>query len=366
MPTILLIEDEQDLRENLVDTLTFEGFDLLTAENGVQGIELAMAHEPDLILSDVMMPEMDGYSALVALQEDEKTAHIPVIFLSAATDRSFVRHGMELGAEDYLTKPFTNAELLSTIKARLVRFNHREEHLSKTIDVVRKNLARRVVHEMRSPLVSLNIVQEVFSRQFDQLTPDMIQEYLGIQREGSQRLTHLVEQMVFLSELDSESITKETVKENRNPVPIADLFNVGLVEARKFAYSHAEHPIKNMVESFRMPITVETRLIKHALAEIITNALVYSPQDKAVELNCWIEDTSAYLSVLDHGPGIPSRELPIILSQGKNPGDDDLSNQGLGFGLYLARLLVDLHNGMLIVNSQEGRGTQVVMKLPIA
>lgn len=126
MPMILLIEDEQDLRENLVDTLTFEGYDLITAANGLQGIELAAAHEPDLILSDIMMPKMDGYSALVALQKDDKTAHIPVIFLSAANDRSYIRHGMELGAEDYLTKPFTHAELLSTIKARLQRNDVRE------------------------------------------------------------------------------------------------------------------------------------------------------------------------------------------------------------------------------------------------
>ncbi|MCB9460392.1 MAG: response regulator [Anaerolineaceae bacterium] len=365
MPMILLIEDEQDLRENLVDTLTFEGYDLITAANGLQGIELAAAHEPDLILSDIMMPKMDGYSALVALQKDDKTAHIPVIFLSAANDRSYIRHGMELGAEDYLTKPFTHAELLSTIKARLQRNDVRGKHLSETISSARKNLARRVVHEMRSPLVSLNIVQEVFSRQFEQMTPEMVQEYLAIQREGSQRLTHLVEQMVFLNELDSGTITAETVLEHRRPIPIADLFNVGIVEAKKFSYHHASKSIKNMAEAVQKTLNVETRLLKHALGEVISNALIYSPPDKEVELNYWVEDTSAYLSVLDHGPGIPARELPIILSQGKNPGDDDLTQQGMGFGLYLARMLVDLHQGMLIVNSQEGRGTQIVMKLPI-
>ena len=89
MPTILLIEDEQDLRENLVDTLTFEGFDLLTAENGVQGIELAMAHEPDLILSDVMMPEMDGWEVLAALQANDHTRCWNVVCSAAALHRLF-------------------------------------------------------------------------------------------------------------------------------------------------------------------------------------------------------------------------------------------------------------------------------------
>src|SRR6266542_2861495 len=96
MSRILVIEDEPNLRKNILDFLELEGFEVLEASDGEIGVDSARQHNPDLIISDISMPKMDGYNALIELRKDEKSAHIPIIFLSAMADRSFVRHGMEL------------------------------------------------------------------------------------------------------------------------------------------------------------------------------------------------------------------------------------------------------------------------------
>ena len=120
MAKILVIEDEAELRANVGRLLKAEGYEVLTAENGAVGVELALAQPPDLIICDITMPEMDGFGVLFSLRENVTTSHIPFIFLTASTrtyDRVF---GVELGANDYITKPFKLQELLEAVKKRVV------------------------------------------------------------------------------------------------------------------------------------------------------------------------------------------------------------------------------------------------------
>lgn len=119
MTKILVIEDETPVRLNILELLEAEEFEVVGAENGMIGVLWALEYVPDLIVSDVMMPELDGYGVLATLREDPATATIPFIFLSAKADKADLRQGMELGADDYLTKPFTRSELLQSIIARL-------------------------------------------------------------------------------------------------------------------------------------------------------------------------------------------------------------------------------------------------------
>lgn len=119
MTKVLIIEDEEHIRENIALALTYQGFTTLEAANGIVGVEVAQQDIPDLIICDIMMPELDGYEVLRQLQLDPATATIPFIFSTALADRQSVRYGMQLGADDYLTKPFTNEELLASIRTRL-------------------------------------------------------------------------------------------------------------------------------------------------------------------------------------------------------------------------------------------------------
>jgi len=119
MKKILVIEDDRVIRENILKLLKAEGFDVTGAENGAQGLNAAVSNLPDVILCDVMMPQLDGYGVLAALRSHPVTATVPFVFLTGKADRSEVRQGMELGADDYLTKPFSKAELVGAISSRL-------------------------------------------------------------------------------------------------------------------------------------------------------------------------------------------------------------------------------------------------------
>ena len=119
MATILVVDDHPGIRENVAEMLTLAGYRALEAENGKQAIELAKEHMPDLIVCDIMMPDLDGYGVLHMLSKHPETEHIPFIFLTAKTDRSDFRKGMEMGADDYITKPFEDVELLTAVETRL-------------------------------------------------------------------------------------------------------------------------------------------------------------------------------------------------------------------------------------------------------
>ena len=124
MKTILLIEDNEVIRENTAEILELTGYVVHTAENGKIGVESALASKPDLVICDIMMPVLDGYGVLHIFNKNPHLSGIPFIFLSAKNERTDFRKGMELGADDYLTKPFDESELLSAIEGRLNRFNH--------------------------------------------------------------------------------------------------------------------------------------------------------------------------------------------------------------------------------------------------
>jgi CheY-like chemotaxis protein len=121
MRTVLIIEDDLALRENTVELLELENYRVLSAPNGKVGITMAKKNLPDIILCDIMMPEVDGYGVLDAVSKNTKTQHIPFIFLSAKTEHKEIRKGMDLGADDYLTKPFEEEELISAIESRLAK-----------------------------------------------------------------------------------------------------------------------------------------------------------------------------------------------------------------------------------------------------
>lgn len=134
MPTkILLIEDNADIRENTAEILELSGYQVVTAGNGKEGFNLALKELPDLIICDIMMPVLDGYGVLHLLSKEEKTAGIPFIFLTARTERTDMRKGMEMGADDYLTKPFDDIELLNAIESRLKKMDVLKREFTKDV-----------------------------------------------------------------------------------------------------------------------------------------------------------------------------------------------------------------------------------------
>ncbi|MBE9200238.1 MULTISPECIES: EAL domain-containing response regulator [unclassified Nodularia (in: cyanobacteria)] len=160
MTKILVIEDEESVRENLLDLLEAENFETITAANGKIGINLAVSVMPDLILCDMMMPEIDGYGVLTAVRQEPLTATIPFIFLTAKSAKADFRQGMDMGADDYLTKPFTRAELLKAIMNRLERQATLKKYLSLS------NLSAINTFSPKMQLIEMNLHRVIHQKRF--------------------------------------------------------------------------------------------------------------------------------------------------------------------------------------------------------
>lgn len=160
MKKVLFIEDDVDLRENTAELLELAEYETITAANGKTGVELAKKIHPDIIVCDIMMPEMDGYEVLQTLSQDPSTQNIPFIFLSAKTEHADIRKGMNLGADDYLTKPFEEEELISAIESRLAKM------------AILKNMSREVSVDISHDSNMMNSLDDLreFIREFEPQT----------------------------------------------------------------------------------------------------------------------------------------------------------------------------------------------------
>ena len=158
---VLIIEDNNDIRENVVEILELAGYQVYAADNGKAGVDLAIKNQPDIILCDIMMPELDGYGVLYMLNKNPDTVAIPFIFLTAKAERIDLRKGMEMGADDYLTKPFDDMDLLNAIEVRLKKRDQQKTYYSQSLDRLGTLIAKN------TGLAALKkIIQERKSRQF--------------------------------------------------------------------------------------------------------------------------------------------------------------------------------------------------------
>lgn len=221
MTRILVIEDEVQIRANVGDILEMAGFEVAVAENGQVGLQTAREWAPDLILCDIMMPELDGYGVLAALRQGEATATIPVIFLTAKSDHSDLRYGMELGADDYLCKPFEARQLLGAIASRLKRNaqvmqqvdteRHRSQALQRQVQSSQKQLQqtqqmegihsellKRISQDLRDPLSNINLAIHMLQQVS---APSDRDRYLQILQEECAREIQLLNEIENLQAL---------------------------------------------------------------------------------------------------------------------------------------------------------------------
>jgi signal transduction histidine kinase len=277
-----------------------------------------------------------------------------------------MRQGMEMGADDYLTKPFTSAELLTAINTRLKRQTQIAVHSEQNIDVIKRQLTRMVTHELRTPLISINTVVDIISRQMGQLTQSELQELLDTITLGSKRLSHRVEQLVYITQLEANMLNRETIMRDGMPMRLWEMLVAANNLARRFAYQ--QQPNINVQlndhdrESFVM---CNPPALKQALAELIANALTFSPADSAVTLSQWRSGGRVMISIVDEGPGIPEDRLNEALRDFSQLDRETNEQQGIGMGLALAQRIIDVHGGALNILSIVGKGTQVTITLPV-
>lgn len=351
MTTILIIEDEQPIRENMIDLLRLEGYNVQGACNGGYGVELAQVIVPDLIICDVMMPDIDGFAVLKMLRENLATSCIPFIFVTARSDRHAQRTGMQLGADDYITKPFTTPELLEAVQTRLKRHDDMALRSRRMAEQARQQLFALVSEQIQRPLESVDMVLDAITRQVRYLPPEDVETLLDTASFGSRRLKRLVNQMALFTRLDTGYVVGQAYQ----PVRLRDIWMVAVDRARALVDDRDDVTV--CLEEFDVDAVVlgDHEALQQAIMELVANALLHSPRGDGITLRQQVNDGYVWLSVADRGPGMTHEEIELALG---NYGDAPT------LGLKLARRIAEAHHGGLMIESAVGQGTVAALWLP--
>ena len=356
MKKVLAIDDTQEIRFIITETLNLFGFQTLVAEDGVTGIKEAQEQLPDLILCDINMPNLDGYGTLKALRENEATATIPFIFLSGATDKITIRKGMELGADDYLTKPFTPKELMAAVNTRLEKQAELQRLSDRKLNELRGNLTLALPHELRTPLNGILGLANLMIDDYAQMPPEEVLESARFIHESALRLHRLIENFLVYSQIElmaSES-KKLLVNDAIKPVAVQD---VAAPLARKVAARHKrEGDLLLKIENASLFVPAEN--LAKIVEELVDNAFKFSEPGKPVLVATEVMGSKFQLTVADKGRGMNSEQIarigPHIQFERKT-----FEQQGAGLGLFIAKRITELLGGEFLIDSRSTRGTTV-------
>ena len=364
MQHILLIEDEDSLRETLADLLTLEGFRVTMAASGAEGLRLVEEQPPELILCDIMMPGMDGYAVLRKLQLEERTALIPFIFLTAKADPPQVREGMELGADDYLCKPVSKAELLAAIRTRLWKHRQQRERIEHEVEAARQDVVRKLPLELLTPLTGLLSASQLLESADRTLSVSAIRELGRVTRLAAQRLHRMIRRFLLYAELQAASHQPEAQARLRGTshIPATSLTSA-LAEhlARQYSRSEDLRLVLDEVEAI-MDLTHFSELVAH----LVDNALKFSATGSLVHVSLEVlPGGGCELTVRDEGRGITPEQVQQA-GAFHQFASDVWAQPGTGLGLALVDQITTLYGGRLDLKGEPGKGTEATVYLPHA
>jgi len=363
MDTILIVEDEVHLLEDISDLLGFEGYTTLAARNGEEGVALARAHLPDLIVSDIMMPVLDGYGMLRALRADPHTARIPLIFLTARAEREDIRHGMELGADDYLIKPFTYDELLNAVHARLSRQDVLVRDVEERVDSLRGNILYMLPHELRTPLTGILGYAELLRGHTGPMDEALAREIGDTLYGTASRLRNLIEDFLVYAQTEIIAI---------DPARLEELRRMTITQPRVEIAAHAKRRAVMVGRDADLRLALQdadvtgVHVTSENLRKIIEGLLDYAFRTSApgtpVDVETDINRETYHLVVRDRGLGLTAEQIARLGTE--QPFEAYLGEgEGAFLGLILARRIVELHGGSLHISSRPGEETTVYVTL---
>jgi two-component system, sensor histidine kinase and response regulator len=360
MTTVLVIEDTPDLLQEIMDTLTYKGFDVFGAGDGLEGVQIAQEKLPDLIICDVTMPQLDGYDTLKLIQENESTSRIPFIFLTAYDDHAKRRQCMDLGADDYLTKPFASEDLFSAIAARLKKQSNIEQRAKAELDILRSNLSRALPHELRTPLNGIMGFSELLIEALNPTTQTELLEMAEGIHEAAKSLNRVIQNFLLYAELqiisnnqESKLITNQTTSARE---AIAYAAKEKAVEVNRVADLHLE--LTNAV------VRISTTQLTKIVEEIIDNCFKFSDCGTKVEVISSRDRIALTTTFTDYGRGMTPPQIANIDAYMQFERKV-YEQQGSGLGLTIARRLTEIYNGTLTIESILGKQTTVKLVLPL-
>ncbi|HUC84543.1 MAG TPA: ATP-binding protein [Candidatus Acidoferrales bacterium] len=364
MSKILVIDDESWLREMIRLALEQRGFEVIEAMDSTEGVTQAREQLPDLILCDVNMDKAgSGYTTLAKLRENPGTAAIPFILMTGLADAAGMRHGMDLGADDYLPKPFKVDELYATVQARLRKVQTVRQEAEKKLTLLRSQISLMLPHEMRTPLNGIISNAELLAESASSLDPQTIAEMSQDICHSGQRLERLIENFLIYAQLeivasDPQSVSRLRSASTVRPGEIARA--AAIAEAQKVG---READIDLEFEECSLPMAED--YFRKIVVELVQNALKFSDSGLRVRVRLKATPEDVIFSVQDDGRGFSSEQISRVgaYMQFERRMQDE---QGFGLGLAIAKKLVELHGGALSIESEAGIGSTVTVKLPLA
>jgi two-component system, sensor histidine kinase and response regulator len=354
--TVLIIDDTEEIRMLISESLKLYGFTTLVAPDGEQGIQMARQQLPDLIICDIRMPKLDGYATLTKLRDEDATSTIPFIFLSGATEKIDMRRGMELGADDYLTKPFTHKELMAAVNTRLEKQAELQRQSDKKLDELRGNITMALPHELRTPLNGIMGLASLMIDDHASMPDSEVLESAKFIHQSALRLHRLIENFLVYSQIQLMAHGSKRI-EISDALPAIQTQDVITEVAKAVAKRHRREKDLDLVlapASLFLPIDNFRKIIE----ELVDNAFKFSETHRPVHLIVDLTGNMFHLYVSDHGRGMTAEQIAKI---GPHMQFDrkTFEQQGAGLGLVIARSLTEMLGGEFSIQSKPGQETTV-------
>ena len=363
MKKILVIEDNDLLRDNIAEILEFEGYEVNSAENGKVGIEAALNHLPDLIISDINMPIVDGYGVLEALRKEESTKTTPFIFLTVKNSLQDMRSGMNLGANDYLTKPFDMTELLNAVSKRLEMRDQIKAKENEKYNRLKNSVGLPIATIIDDPLKNIERMSELITGELEDLSSDEVGEIAKLIGSSAAKLRKEIVKILYFYRI-------EALKNNEKE----------LQELKALKTTETADRIKTICENIASSFGRNSDLYLHlsngsiqfpqefldfSIKELVENAFKYSARNCPVKVIGQEVNGNYEITIQDKGIGFKNGSIenlePYAKDQsGYNKGD------GLGLGLYDVKSLIQLFEGKISLESEAGLGSAFTLSLKSA
>ena len=371
--TILIVEDDPSLREGIHDLLELEeDAEIFSVSNGIEALEMLETITPSLIISDIMMPLMNGFELLKEVRKTTRLVRVPFIFLTARGTREEVFEGRKSGAEMYITKPFNPIELVELAKIQLQRASEKQLASQEDISSLKRGVLQILNHEFRTPLTYVtayyDMLAETIARQKDGRNLD---EYLKGILSGCERLTDLIEDLILVMDVRSGTIKKAYHSES---VIISDIASVIQSVINSYKPLADKNNIEIHLKSPNHKLSmrgVEEQLII-LFSHLIENAVkftTYTAQEKGsgtVSIDVSSSENGDWLNfeIIDSGIGVPEDAREKIFDLFYQHNRNYYEQQGSGSGLPIARGITQIYGGTIQIYSEPEQGCRVSLRLP--
>ena len=360
---VIVADDNSDMRAYVRELLESR-YQVETVADGKEALESARRAPPDLIVSDVMMPRMDGFALLQALRADPQLRDIPTILLSARAGEEAVIEGLDAMADDYLVKPFSARELIARVGAQLQlarlrrEASEREHTRLKTADRQKNEFLAMLAHELRNPLAPIRNASEILARTLP--TASSEQALVAMVKRQVSQLTRLVDDL-----LDVSRITQGRVELQCQPLELGTVIHQALETAEPL-FQARRHEVSTITHARHLYVDGDMTRLVQSVVNILTNAAKYTDEGGRICIDTRADGVEAVVTITDTGAGISAELLPRVFDlfvQGERTLDRSLG--GLGIGLSVARRLIEMHGGRLSAASPGmGQGSTFEIRLP--